>query len=612
MFTFLNILVLLSDCAPCHAEIVNSYAKTAMGRSFHATRASDPVTAQLFYHAPSKSYYSVERRDGQLIQRRTDAKGGNAFEMRVDYVMGSGNHALTYLHRTPAGKLVELPLGWYAEKGGYWAMNPGYDRPDHDDFRRPITYDCMFCHNAYPKIPAGHDKPFAEPVYNDKLPEGINCQRCHGDGAEHIAKGKPITKPGMDVCLGCHLETTSFPLPNAIQRYERGPFSYQPHEPLEKFILNFDHAPGTGREDKFEIVNAGYRMRQSACFLKSAGKMTCTTCHNPHRVQTVAEHNAKCQSCHQTGEHVTAKTDCVNCHMPKRRTEDVVHVVVTDHKIQRHKPAGDLLADLAEKQDHYQGPVVPYYPAKLTSELYLAVAQVKQGSNLKAGIAQLEAAIRKYAPQRGEWYVELAEAWERNKDMARALTWWREAARRMPASDYVQLRLGTALRANGKLAEAIVTLSKAPRRAAAWNELGLAYRDQNRTAEAIVAFEKSVSIEPQQYEAWNNLGILRLRESDFREAIRIKTNYADGHANLAQWLATAGRAEEAKAEFETALELAPQVATTHYNYALLLGRQRDYEGALVHLRQAVSADPGFKPARDLLERLLEGLNRPQP
>jgi hypothetical protein len=48
--------------------------------------------------------------------------------------------------------LVELPLAWYAEKGGY------------QGFRRKIGYDCMFCHNGYPNIPAGHDQPFAEPV----------------------------------------------------------------------------------------------------------------------------------------------------------------------------------------------------------------------------------------------------------------------------------------------------------------------------------------------------------------------------------------------------------------------------------------------------------------
>ncbi len=63
----------------------------------------------------------------------------------------------TYLHRNPDGTLLELPLAWYAEKGGYWAMNPGYDTADYPYARRQIAYDCMFCHNAYPDTPPGHD-----------------------------------------------------------------------------------------------------------------------------------------------------------------------------------------------------------------------------------------------------------------------------------------------------------------------------------------------------------------------------------------------------------------------------------------------------------------------
>ena len=31
----------------------------------------------------------------------------------------------------------------------------------------------------------------------------------------------------------------------------------------------------------------------------------------------------------------TASADCIGCHMPKRRTDDAVHVVMTDHWIQR-------------------------------------------------------------------------------------------------------------------------------------------------------------------------------------------------------------------------------------------------------------------------------------
>ena len=53
----------------------------------------------------------------------------------------------------PDGRLVQLPVSWYAERGGYWAMSPGYDRPAHLDFRRVIDAGCMSCHNGYPRAP---------------------------------------------------------------------------------------------------------------------------------------------------------------------------------------------------------------------------------------------------------------------------------------------------------------------------------------------------------------------------------------------------------------------------------------------------------------------------
>jgi hypothetical protein len=162
-------------------------------------------------------------------------------EKSIDFIIGSGNHARTFLHRSPRNTLIELPLGWYADKGGHWAMNPGYDRPDHEGFRRKVSYDCMFCHNGYPKIPEGHQQPLAEPVYLDPLPGGIDCQRCHGPGRKHNelagsgkaapdAIRKAIVNPARlslerreEICIQCHLETTSFPLPNSLPRYDRGP-----------------------------------------------------------------------------------------------------------------------------------------------------------------------------------------------------------------------------------------------------------------------------------------------------------------------------------------------------------------------------------------------------
>src|SRR5262249_6247173 len=153
----------------------------------------------------------------------------------------------------------------------------------------------------------------------------------------------------------------------------------------------------------------------------------------PHGEEAESRYNAVCRQCHASafdkqvdaGKHSRA-ADCIDCHMPKRRTEDVVHVVATDHYIQRQKPVGDLLAERTERQETganaYRGPVVLYYPETLPhtaeNDLHLAVAQVKQGSNLTEGIAQLTTAIETYSPPRADYYLELAEALENNGQLA--------------------------------------------------------------------------------------------------------------------------------------------------------------------------------------------------
>ena len=64
----------------------------------------------------------------------------------------------SYFSRTSSNELIELPITWYSEKGGYWAMSPGYDSPSHAGFSRKATYRCMFCHNAYPEMAVGADR----------------------------------------------------------------------------------------------------------------------------------------------------------------------------------------------------------------------------------------------------------------------------------------------------------------------------------------------------------------------------------------------------------------------------------------------------------------------
>ena len=645
-------------CAGCHAGIWETYRLTGMGRSFSGPAIENTLAnwKGSYYHAPSDSYFTMLQRGGRFFQRRHQLGPGgretNVMEKPVDFIIGSGNHARTFLSKTPRNTLIELPLGWYADKGGHWAMNPGYDRPDHEGFRRKVSYDCMFCHNGYPKIPEGHQQRLAEPVYLDPLPGGIDCQRCHGPGRKHnelagSGKATPdairraIVNPARlsperreEICIQCHLETTSFPLPNSLPRYERGPFDFQPGQPLGNDWLFFDHAPGSGREDKFEIVNAVYRIRQSRCFIQSKGALECTTCHNPHDAprgeRAIKHYDAACKKCHAeglaqavaAGKHTPA-AGCADCHMPKRRTEDVVHSLATDHLIQRHKPAGDLLADRAERHETanraYRGEVVLYYPADLppspTRELYTALAQVIDRSNPESGIARLAGAIQRFPFARPEFYFQLGEGLRNSGRTAEAVTAYREAIRRDPQMVAAHQNLGVALRRLGQVDEAVETLRRATQlaqtSAGVWHELGLAYRAQGKMAEAAKAIERAIALDGDLPEPHNNLGIVSLSSGDLRraeaafgEAIRIQPDYADAHGNLANLLAGKGDLTNARRHFEIALRFNPKDAAEQYNFAVALGRARDFDEARRQLEAALESDPALADAHELLANLL--------
>jgi predicted CXXCH cytochrome family protein len=631
-----------------------------MARSFYrpgpANTVEDYRVNNNYYHRASDTHFTMIERGGKYYQRRYQVgfqgEETNIDEKEIDFVMGSGSHARTYLHRTRAGALLELPLAWYAEKGGYCAMNPGYDKPDQPNARRKISLECMFCHNAYPDLPSGHDQLRSEPVFGGALPEGIDCQRCHGPGRRHVqaaqatgatgeAISQAIVNPArltparqMEVCMQCHLETTSFPFPHSILRYDRGPFSYQPGEPLGDFMLFFDHPPGGAQEDRLQIVNSVYRLEMSACFRKSNGKLQCTTCHDPHGEAAPKSYQDICRRCHATsfrravesGQH-TASADCVRCHMPKRRTDDVVHAIMTDHFIQRRKPERDLLAEMPEPNGPgtvYHGRVLPYYPVPFErtaeGELYLALAQVRENNNSDRGIAQFAAAIAKYRPRRAEFYVELADARLSRGDSREATKLYEEAVRRKPDSLAGLLGLGRASEAARQVANAAEAFLRAtqlvPGDALPWRELGQIRAKQAKHAEAVAALEESLRLDAEAPETHYALGTLRAQqgnsggaEASFREAIRLKPDYAEAHMNLAILLFQRQRVEEAGYHFKSALRVRPDYLLGRLNYALMLNNVNRADEARTQLEAALRADPNFAQAHEELGKMAESAGR---
>jgi tetratricopeptide (TPR) repeat protein len=649
------------SCAQCHAIEAAGYATTGMAHAFYRPQANDTVEAPArehqFFHVASATYFSMTEHEGKYYQRRWqlgfDGKPDNVEELQIDYVMGSGNHVRTYLHREEDGTLIELPLAWYAELGGHWGMNPGYDNPQPRT-RRPIAYECMFCHNAYPEIPAvTHRDLSASPIYNESLPEGIDCQRCHGAGAAHVkaaqTPGTSITEiralilnPArlsnerkMEVCEQCHLETTSNPLPDRIRHYDQQPFGYMSGQPLTSFNSYFGRDPEHGRTDNFEIVNAPYRLKQSRCYLKSAGALTCETCHNPHDLHkgsdSTSYYSSICMKCHAANlpEQIalhrhTASNDCVSCHMPKRRTEDVVHAVMTDHLIQRNPPPAKQL--LAERQEipetaanAYRGEVKRYLldheDPLPTDDLYDSLAQVIDSANLGPGIPRLENALRTQAPKQPNFYIELGDAMRHSGNQLEAINTYRQALALDPLSSRAQRRLGATLGSVGREDEGIAVLQKAidhePDNALLWYEMALIESKVGNHDRAISSLKRTLQLKPDFADAQNNLGTnlaetgdLQGAEIAFRAALTINPYDPGARANLGRLLAGRSNWEEAAFQLQKATQLDTADANAHMAYSVVLAQMNRFPEAEKEAEAAVKADPTSSQARDLLGEIV--------
>jgi Flp pilus assembly protein TadD len=209
--------------------------------------------------------------------------------------------------------------------------------------------------------------------------------------------------------------------------------------------------------------------------------------------------------------------------------------------------------------------------------------------------------------------IELGRLYLRLGDKARAVDQLRKAVAANPQSADAHDALGTALRQNGELDNAILEFRRAvsiQSNVFFLRNLAQALRDQHDWGGALDCHQKIVSLEPNSGEAYVDLGYV-LRRSDrlsealtaLRKGVTLAPELARGHFYLAEALSQTGESSEAILEYERAVGLNPKDPEFSFKYAVALSKNR-LPDAIVELRRAVELDPENPAVRRALGRLL--------
>jgi tetratricopeptide (TPR) repeat protein len=581
-------------CAECHSGIWDSYQEVGMAQAFKRVRIPDMVEnfeEADFYHEASGNHYRMEIRGEEIFQRRyrLDSKGQPYanFERKLDWVVGSGNHGRNYFYQTEMGELYQLPLVWYKDSG--WGMAPGYDQRDHFGFGRLIDRQCMSCHNAYPEVASGSDL-FGQPhLFPKDLPEGIGCQRCHGPGADHVRLAESdeateeqlfaaIVNPGKleasareQLCHRCHMQPTTS-VETAIQPFGVGDYAFQPGMLLEEALILVNIQERGLSSDRFEINHHAYRLASSPCYEESPGKLTCLTCHDPHRKvapERRAEHyRNKCLSCHEvdtcskTPAHVERAQvdadDCVSCHMPKHRPHEVVGVLMTDHRIRRKLAPPSWIKEIPESNYPFKTSAL-YQPAQIENNphaaTYHTLAESKSGD--REAVLRLKAQLESQTGAGYEAWLALGDKLFEIEMREEALEAYRQTVALAPDHETGHIRLGSTLGNLGRSKEAITSLERALElngdNPDAHLSLAKIFAGLGQIDQALPHFRRVIKLRPHLFEPKLELANLQLQKGNLRKAIHV---------------------------YQTARDADPRIASAHDNLGLVYSMQDKWPAAL--------------------------------
>ncbi|MGV3720902.1 MAG: multiheme c-type cytochrome [Actinomycetota bacterium] len=320
-------------CQSCHPEIFEKQSATHHALTLAPMYAGWPGSKipsdfQLLDRATNIRYGLATRHDGlyEILSR----EGKEIGSARIDYLLGSGHHGVSPM-TFDGVEWRYLALTYYASHG--WDFSPMHESTDPQIREQhptglPVSIaelrKCFGCHSVRVEFAGSQLDP-------EKTELGVRCESCHGPGQSHLEAvrnksadlavnnpGKWSTESFMALCEQCHNETAT----------------------LDGTLFGIPKDPNSPQLAKYQI----YELEQSRCFVKSGGKMRCTTCHDPHGDTEPSPefYTGKCLGCHQpstpaqTACPVNPKDQCTSCHMPKVQVEKYTRF--SDHWIRARSP----------------------------------------------------------------------------------------------------------------------------------------------------------------------------------------------------------------------------------------------------------------------------------
>jgi tetratricopeptide (TPR) repeat protein len=615
----------INTCRQCHQDIYNTYIQTGMGQSFdHATKDKSAARFddhKVIYDKYSDFYYHPYWQGDSMKILEFRLEGKDTVYKRietVDYVIGSGQHTNSHIFNTN-GYLHQMPMTFYTQQEK-WDLPPGFEGGFNTRFGRKIGLECMSCHNALPGFVLGSENKFTE------VPNGIDCERCHGPGSIHVQQKQvgvrvdtskqidySIVNPGklsidlqFDVCQRCHLQG------NAVLKDGKSFFDFRPGMKLSDVLTVF-MPKYEGAEEEFIMASHADRLKMSPCFIETfkpgestslrpyKDALTCVTCHNPHvSVKATGNEtfNKACNNCHgnkvkevcseKKEVRMKVNDNCVSCHMPRSGSIDIPHVSVTDHFIRKPVKKSEI-----EKVKRFIG--LYAINENDPSPKVKAKAYINQFEKFGGEPALLDSA-QKYLPVSTNEQV-----WE-NLELLVHLNF---AKRNFTAIiDHVS---------KFRQADVLKKLSgRSGDNSHAWTayRIGEAYQELGKKNEAYAYYKRADDLSPYNPDFKNKVAVSlvslgKMNEATvlFEQIIKEDPNFAPAYCNLGYAALLLGDAAKADKLYDKALALDPDYELALLNKAGLYIYKKQYKEALVYVNKVLKKNPAHQQAKQVQAQL---------